>query len=153
MMKLDAYAADWRVHGQVEFGEGRLSDQLKRTPELHLRDARLEDLGDGQVVAMSKLKVALDELCAVVATGPRGDVARRLNTQTARVEVEVGPYRIVGWVHGTPGFDPVASVLRRGTWVPLTEVSIRYRRGADDVSEEVETLLVNSHLMRLFRAF
>jgi len=153
MMELDAYAADCRVHGQVELGEGRLSDQLNRTPELHIRDARLEDLADGQVVAMSELIVAPDELCAVVANGPRGDVARRLSTQTTRVEVEVGPYRIVGWVHGTPASDPVASVLRRGTWVPLTEANTRYRRGADDINEEAETLLVNGHLMRFFRAF
>jgi hypothetical protein len=31
MIELDAYAVDCRVHGQVEFGEGRLSDQLNRT--------------------------------------------------------------------------------------------------------------------------
>ena len=153
MIELDAYAADCRVHGQVEFGEGRLSDQLNRTLELHIRDARLEDLGDDHVVAMPELTVGHEEICAVVASGPRGDVARRLNTRTTRVEVEVGPYRVVGRVHGPPTADPFASALRRAAWVPLTEATVMYHRGADDVSEEVTTLLVNRHLMRSFRVF
>jgi hypothetical protein len=151
MVELDAYAADFRLYGHVELGEGRLSDQLNSTAELHLRDARLEDLGDGQMVAMPKLKVALDELCAVVATGPRGDAARRLNTRTAHVEVEVGPYRVVGRVHGPQTADPFASVLRRAAWVPLTEATVTYRRGGEDVTDRVATLLVNRHRMHSFR--
>jgi hypothetical protein len=153
VVEFDAYAADCRAFGQVELGVGRLSDELDRAPELVVRDVRLEDLADGHVVAMPELSIALDELCAVVANGPRGDPARRLRTRTARVEVEVGPYRIVGRVHGPPASDPVASVLRHAAWVPLTEATVTYQRGADDVNEEVETLLVNCHLMRSFRAF
>jgi hypothetical protein len=151
MIELDAYAADCRVHGQVEFGEGRLSDQLNRTLKLHIRDARLEDLADGHVVAMPELTVGHEEICAVVASGPRGDAARRLNTRTAHVEVEVGPYRIVGRVHGPPTADPFASVLRRAAWLPLTEATVTYRRGPDDVTDKVMTLLVNRHLIRTFR--
>jgi hypothetical protein len=152
MVEFDAYAVDCRVYGQIELGEGRLSDQLDHTLELLVRDVRLQDLSDGHVVGMPELTVALDELCAVVASGPRGDLARRLHTRTTRVEVEVGPYRIEGAVHDTPASNPLGLVLRRAAWVPLTEATIMYRRGADDVSEEVETLLVNRHLMRSFRA-
>ena len=151
MAELDAYAADFRLYGQVEFGEGRLSDQLNSTAELLIRDAHLEDLADGHVVAMPELTVAHDELCAVVASGPRGDAARRLNTRTAHVEVEVGPYRVVGRVHGPPTVDPFASVLRRAAWLPLTEATVTYRRGPDDVTDKVTTLLINRHLMRTFR--
>ena len=153
MVEFDAYASDCRVYGQVELGEGRLSDQINGTEELHILDARLEDLADGHIVAMPELSVGHEELCAVVATGPRGDPARRLNTRTARVEVEVGPYRVVGRVHGPPTADPFASVLRRAGWIPMTEVTVTYRRGLDDVSEKVVTLLVNRHLMRTFRVF
>ena len=152
MVEIDAYAADCRVHGRVEFGEGRLSDQLNETPELLIRDARLEGLADGHVVAMPELTVALDELCAVVVSGSRGDIARRLHTRTTRVEVEVGPYRVHGRVHGTSASEPLGWVLRRAAWVPLTEATVMYRRGADDVSEEVTTILVNRLLMRSFRA-
>jgi hypothetical protein len=152
MVEIDAYAADCRVHGQVEIGEGRLSDQLNRTPELLIRDARLEGLDDGHLVEMSEIAIARDELCAVVVSGPRGDVARRLHTRTAHVEVEVGPYLVEGRVHGTPASEPFGVFLRHVAWVPLTEATVKYRCGAGDVSEEMATLLVNRQLVSSFRA-
>src|ERR1035437_4832214 len=126
MVEIDAYAADCPVHGQVEVGEGRLSDQLNRTPDLLIRDARLEGLDDGQLVDMSEVTIARDELCAVVVSGPRGDVARRLHTRTTHVEVEVGPYLVEGRVHGTPASEPLADFLRQVAWVPQTEATVRW---------------------------
>ena len=152
MVEIDAYATDCRVHGQVEWGEGRMSDELNRVSELLIRDARLESLADSHVVAMPELTIGSDELCAVVASGSRGDAARRLHTRTTRAEVHVGPYRVVGRVHGTPTSEPLSWDLRHIAWVSLTEATVTYRSGADDVSEEVPTLLVNRHLMRSFRA-
>jgi hypothetical protein len=146
-----AYAADCRLHGQVELVEARLSDQLNSTGEVLIRDAELEDLADGHVVAMPELTVGHEEICAVVASGPRGDAARRLNTRTALVEVEVGPYRVLGRVHGPPTADPFASVLRRAAWLPLTDATVTYRRGPDEVTDNVTTLLVNRLLIRTFR--
>jgi hypothetical protein len=152
MVEFDAYAADCRVHGQLEVGEGRLSDHLEHAAELLVRDARLEGMSDGRMVEMPELTIARDELCAVVANGPRGDTARRLHTQTKLVEVEVGPYLVVGRVHGTPASEPLGAALRRQAWVPLTEVIVMYRCGGGDVREEMTTLLVNRDLMRSFRA-
>jgi hypothetical protein len=152
MVEFDAYAADCRVHGQVEVGEGRLSDHLDHAAELLIRDARLEGLADGRMVAMPELTVARDELCAVVASGPRGETARRLHTQTRLVEAEVGPYLVVGRVHGTPTSEPLGVALRRQAWVPLTEATVMYRCGGSDVREEMMTLLVNRDRMRSFRA-
>jgi hypothetical protein len=133
MLDIDAYAADWRMHGQIEPAQVRLSDELNASDELHIRDARFEDLA------------------AVVASGPRGEEARRLTTKTSHVEVEIGPYRIVGWVHSPRGGDPVGSVLRRGAWVPLTDVTVFYLRSGENVRDRVPTLLVNRNLMRAFR--
>jgi hypothetical protein len=152
MVEVDAYAADCRVHGRVEFGEGRLSDQLNQSPELIIRDARLESLVDGHVVARSELTIARNELCAVVASGPRGDIERRLHTRTTRVDVEVGPYVIEGFVHGTPASEPLGMVLRQVAWVPLTEATVMYRCGASDITEEMSAVLVNRQLMRSFKA-
>jgi hypothetical protein len=152
MVEIDAYAADCRAHGRVEFGEGRLSDQLNQSPELLIRDARLESLADGHVVAISEITIARDELCAVVVSGPRGDIARRLHTRTRLVEVEVGPYLVVGRAHGTPASEPLGIALRRQAWVPLTEATVMYRCGGSDVREEMATLLVNRDRMRSFRA-
>ena len=151
MLALDAYAVDCRLFGRVEAGDGRLTEFLNRAPELSIRDARLESLADGHLVEIPELTVAPDELCAVVAREPRGDAARRLRTHAIRVEVSLGPYRIVGLVHGTPASDPLALALRRAPWVPLTEASVTYRRGLDTVNDDVPTLLINRTLASLFR--
>jgi len=149
---VDAYAADCRLFGHVDLGDGRLTDLLNATPELHIADARLESLADGHVVETPELTVAADELCAVVASGPRGDAARRLRTHATRVVIDLGPYRVVGLVHGTPASDPLAAALRRAIWLPLTDVTVTYRRGLESISEEVSTLLVNRTVASSFRA-
>jgi hypothetical protein len=128
-----------------------MSDQFNDTSELLVLNARVEDLGDGHVVDMPELRVERDELCAVVADGSRGDAARRLTTKTTPVEVDIGPYRILGNVHGPRGGDPFGAVLRRGAWVPLTQANVLYVRGGQDVRDRVPVLLVNRHLMRSFR--
>ena len=152
MIELEAYAADCRLVGAVDLGDGRLTDLLNAAPELCLRDARLESLADGHIVEAPEMTVARDELYAVVASGPRGDVARRLRTHATRVVVDLGPYRVVGLVHGTPASDPIASALRRAAWVPLTEAVITFHRGSDVITGEIQTLLVNRTLASSFRA-
>ena len=127
MIAMEAYAADCRLFGYVDLGEGRLTDFLNASPELRIQDARLESLADGHVTEAAELMVARDELCAVIAIGPRGDTARRLRTHATRVEVDLGPYQVVGEVHGTPASDPLGAVLRRAAWVPLTGVTVMYR--------------------------
>jgi hypothetical protein len=151
MVELDAYAADCRLYGQIDLAEGRMSDQFNDTAELLVLNARVQDLGDGHVVDLPELRVERDELCAIVVEGPRGDAARRLTTKTTPVEVDIGPYRILGMVHGPRGGDPFGAVLRRGAWVPLTQANVLYVRGGEDVRDRVPVLLVNRHLMRTFR--
>ena len=92
-----------------------------------------------------------DELYAVVASGPRGDVTRRLRTRATRVEVDLGPYQVVGAVHGTPASDPLGAVLRRAAWVPLTDVIVVYHLGEDPVKDAVATLVVNRNLASVSR--
>jgi hypothetical protein len=152
VVALEAYAGDCRLFGQVDFGDGRVTDFLNASPELSIRDARLESLADGHVTEATDLTVARDELYAVVASGPRGDAARRLRTHAIRVEVDLGPYQVVGAVHGTPASDPLGTVLRRAAWVPLTDVVVAYHLGKDPVKDDVATLVVNRNLASSIRA-
>lgn len=152
MIKLEAYAADCRLYGSVDLGDGRLTDLLNGSTELLVQEARLESLADGHVMETAELAVAREELYAVVASGPRGDVARRVRTHATRVVVDLGPYRVAGLVHGTPASDPLEVALRRAAWVPLTDVTVTYRRGAESASDEVPTLLVNRYLASSIRA-
>jgi len=151
MPELDAYAADCRLFGRAELGDGRLTDYLNATDELDIEGVRLESLDDGHTVDAGDVSVATDELCAVVAVGSRGDPARRLRTLTTRVEVGLGPYQVIGLVHGTPASDPLAAAIRRAAWLPLTEARVTYRVGDDQVTDEIETLIVHRTLATLFR--
>jgi hypothetical protein len=151
MIELRAFAADCRVSGQVELGEGRVTDMLNASPELRFVDARLDALDDGHAVHLPELEVGPGELCAVVAAGSRGDPARRVRTHAIRIEVDLGPYHVEGAVHGTPASDPLGSALRRAPWVPLTDVTVRYNEAGCLVREEVETLIVNRTLATKFR--
>jgi hypothetical protein len=152
MIALDAYAADCRVHGQVDIGEARMTDVLNTSPELTIQGARLESLNNRRVVELPELTVEYDELCAVVAHGSRGDPERRLRTRATRVEVDLGPYHVEGAVHGTPASDPVIASFRRGAWVPLTEVTVTYQAGDDPQTDKIPALVVNRDLATLFRA-
>ena len=152
MIALEAYASDCRLFGSVDLGDGRLTDLLNASPELRIHDARLESLADGHVVETPEILLARDELCAVVAAGPRGDTARRVRTYATLFVVDLGPYEIVGVVHSTSASDPLGAVLRRAAWVPMTDASITYRRGSATVTEDVDVLLVNRNLTSLFRA-
>jgi hypothetical protein len=151
MIELRAYAVDCRVFGQVDLGEGRVTDMLNATPELRFLDARLEALSDGHAVHVPDLEIEPGELCAVVAAGSRGDPAKRVRTHVIRVEVDLGPYHIEGAVHGTPASHPLGSAMRRAPWVPLTDVTVHYEEAGRSVHEQIETLVVNRPLASTLR--
>lgn len=152
MIDLDAFAFDCRLFGGVDLGEGRLTDLLNGDVDLRIGGARLESLVDGHLTERAELVVTRDDLYAVVAAGPRGEAARRLHTHATRVVAELGPYHVAGSIHGTAASNPLAGVLRRAPWVPLTDAVITYRRGAGVVSETFPTLLINRLLASSIRA-
>ena len=152
MIELDAYAADCRLFGRLDPGDGRLSDLLNASAELQISDARIESLLDDRVVSYPDLDVPLNELYAVVATGIRGDPTRRIRTRTIEVVAELGPYEVIGEIHGTPASNPLVMVVRRPPWVPLTKAQITYRRGTEVVTDEGLTLIINRPLARSLHA-
>jgi hypothetical protein len=152
VIDFDAYAADCRLFGTVELGEGRLTELLNDELELRILNARLESLADGHVSESPELVVGRDELYAVVAVGPRGSVARRLHTHTRNVVVELGPFRVSGAIHGTAASNPLAGVHRRAPWVPLTDAVISYLLGDRTIHHQVPTLLINRALASSIRA-
>ena len=152
MIDFDAYAADCRLFGKLEPGDGRLSDRLNASAELQVREARIESIMDDRVVNHPELDVPLNELYAVVATGIRGDPTRRIRTRTIEVIAELGPYEVIGEIHGTPASNPLVMVVRRPPWVPLTKAQISYRRGTELVTDEGLTLIINRPLARSLHA-
>jgi hypothetical protein len=152
VIEFNAYAADCRLFGRLEPGDGRLSDLLNASAELQISDARIESIVDDRVVHHPDLQVPLNELYAVVATGIRGDPTRRIRTRTIEVVAELGPYEAIGEIHGTPASNPLVMVVRRPPWIPLTKAQISYRRGSELVTDEGLTLIINRTLARTLHA-
>lgn len=66
--------------------------------------------------------------------------------------MELGPYEVIGEIHGAPASNPLVMVVRRPSWVPLTKAQISYRRGTEVVTDEGLTLIINRTLARSLRA-
>lgn len=137
------YAADCRVEGRLELEDARLADLLNREQTITLRDVLVTSHHDGQCHQLDQLQVERDELEAVVASGPRGDPARRLATRPNGVEMRVGSYVAEGYMHAPPTANPVRNLQRRPPMVALTDAIIEYRFCDQPVAERFPTILVN----------
>ena len=152
MIEFKAYAADCRLSGRLEAGETRMTDVLNDADELQISEARIESIVDDRVVSHPQLSVPLNELFVVVATGIRGNPTRRIRTRTIEVIAEIGPYEVIGEIHGTPASNPLVMVVRRPPWIPLTKAQISYWRNGELVSDEGLTLIINRPLARTLHA-
>ena len=147
-----AYAGDCRVTGRLNLEGDRLSDMLDRQSVLTIADATLESLDDGRIVQLPEVTLDRDELFVVEATGPRGPVARRIHTVRHRLQIQVGPYAILGYLHARPGSPPLMVVGRRGPMVPMTDATIAYMSGGCLQLHDAETLIINRGLADWVRA-
>jgi hypothetical protein len=145
-----AFAEDCRLRGRVRLTAARLTEMLNGSDPLALFDVDVDVLADGRTEQVGDLAVEREELCAVVVDGPRGDPSRRVHTRTTRVLIDVGPYHIGAELHGTPASEPMQTILRRPAFVPVTDATLTYRLGDQEVSEEIPALLVNRLLARSF---
>lgn len=138
-----AYAVDCTVRGEIALGADRLSDLLTSTTEYEVRGAEFRALEDGHVVEAESAEILRDDLCMVVAAGPRGRADRRLWTRQHPVRARVGPYTVLGYLHAAPTIDPMRTIDRRAI-VALTSCVVGYAEGEQDVWVENDTLLVNT---------
>ena len=138
-----AYADDCTVRGEIALGVDRLSDLLSSTTEYEVRDVAFKALDDGREVAADSCSVLRDDICMVVASGPRGRADRRLWTRQHPVRARVGPYVVLGYLHAPPTIDPMRTTDRRPI-VALTNCVVGYSEGQQPVWVETDTLLVNT---------
>lgn len=139
------FAGDCTISGQITmFGE-RLTDFLNGQERFRLHHVVCTSLADGHTVPVDSISVERDELLAVVATGPRGAEAQRVALETARLELAVGPYVILGHLHMPPGSDPMHNVLQRDSMIPLTGATIAYSLAGATVAQDVGTIIINRH--------
>ena len=146
-----AYAEDCRVFGFFRLHHDRLSDALNEASDYELVDVMVVRLEDGGSAQARNFTVSRDEVLAVRAAGPRGDPARRARRRPTPVTLQTGPYRIHGYIHGTPGADPLQDIRRRRPMVPLTESWIEYQSLGAMHRARTGTIIVNRFLMDSFR--
>lgn len=142
-----AYALHERLSGRVRLDNDRLSDMLNAHDEFVLVDALAERLPEGGSMVVSEILLRRYELAVVHATGPRGDRAQRLRTETHPLVLRIGRYLVSGRVHTGRGEDPLASLRSRQPMVPLTEAAIEFRVGPDIVREPATGIVVNRDLV------
>jgi hypothetical protein len=146
LVRIDAYARDWRVFGWVSLRTDRLTDLLNDLDELLLVNVEVESLIDGRTISADEVLVRRTELIAVQASGPRGDSARRRPTRTHPVAVQSGPYLIGGYIHVPPGVDPMADIRDRSPMIPLTNAWAEFWAGGHRRRQWVGTMIVNREL-------
>lgn len=143
LVRFFAYGDHHRVFGWVRLRADRLTDLLNAHTELHLADVEIESFEDGIRQSVEDIVIHRRELVAVYATGPRGDSARRQNTQTHPIAVQSGNYLIGGHLHTDPGADPIVSVGGRPAMLPLTDAWIEYWSGGERKHQATGTIIVN----------
>ena len=142
-----AYATSERLSGRIRLDAKRLSDMLNSHDEFILVDALAERLPEGGSMIVSEILVRRDELALVHATGPRGDRARRIQTDRHPMVLRIGRYLVSGRLHAGRGEDALASLRSRQPMIPLTDAAIEFRVGPDVVREPASTIVVNRDLV------
>jgi hypothetical protein len=126
VVRLTLYACDSLAFGYLSLSAGRVTDLMNEHEALEFVDTYLQNIAGGHGLALRAASIALEEICAVGVTGPRGDPKRRTRTLPIPVELRVGPYDVRGNIHVVPGSDPIASFRSRLAMVPLTEATIEW---------------------------
>jgi hypothetical protein len=144
------FAGDCIITGRFALDAKRLTDRLNATPTVPLEDVVLEGL-DGQRVTAPTFTIDRTELCAVVGRGPRGQRALRIATDRRRLQVQVGPYVVLGRYHGPLGATSLRSFAERDPMVPLTDATIAYVVGGILEVVDAPTLIINRELAAWYR--
>ncbi len=142
-----AFAGDCVITSQATMFGDRLTDFLNGQERFQLHSVTFESLEDGHLVAVDSVSVDRSDLLAVVGTGPRGAIAQRVDLATSRMEIQVGPYLVLGNLHVPPGVDPEDRVRKREPMVPLTNATIAYGVGGVVMARDVGTIIINRALI------
>jgi hypothetical protein len=144
MIELFAFdSLDRIVHGMIELRGDRLADVLSQAPShIAAESACTRGLRDGAIGLVPSKLVEVDLLSIVVATGPRGDQYRRVETISTPVSVHVGRYLVCGYIHAPA---PQRPLLERDArpWFAITEAILEYTNRGRAVRERHDTVLVN----------
>lgn len=140
--QLVAWAEDCRLEGEVDLGDGRLSDVVNDLDILVFAGATVAAIDDGHTVSLDELEVARRDLSLIEVAGRRGDPQRRLRTVAEHVRLEVGPFRVTGNLHRSPSAHPLNALNRWSRFLPVTEAYVEIDGSTSEPATH-EVILVN----------
>ena len=143
LVRFEAFLAAQRLFGWVRLDAHRLTDLLNSHDLVRLTNVLVEESRDGATVLTDETLIPRSEIVAVVASGPRGDPSRRVETRAHPVVIESGVYRVGGLVHVPPGVNPADRIWRGDPMVPLTDAWLEYPWGDRDRRDVHATVIVN----------
>ncbi len=111
--------------------------------EYALIGVTVERFDGGPPMVVDEIVVSRDEIWVVHTGEPRGIEARRHRTSQQYVALKMSPYQVRGFFHGLPGTNPINSIGRRKSMIPLTNVRIEYTIDGDVHETRVDVAIVN----------
>ena len=143
-IEFTAYADDCLFHAHLDLPEGsRLTDHLNELDKVALTDVQLLALEDGHLVRQETLALDVYDIFAIDAPASITPTTQRIRTRTSRVEVELGPYRVLGHLHGPTSGDPFAAITRRKPMIPITEATVAFTLNGKARMRDVDVVIIN----------
>ena len=146
-----------RLSGRAETDGRRVTDVLNESDELVMRVESRDEVyagaspwadatpsWDGGASAFSTTEsLFTDDILVVIPPAHQSSRQMQIHRRTRRVSLQIGPYRVEGHAHVTPGVPLDAYVARlTSRFIPLTRVQIE-GPGIDEAELPFETAIVN----------
>ncbi|HEY1169222.1 MAG TPA: hypothetical protein VGE81_09660 [Candidatus Limnocylindrales bacterium] len=146
------YALGRRFIGYVECEGERLTDVMNRSESIVVREAFVESFEEDTIVNLGDGEVDRSILYAVESSGARGEGTRGIHTIRHRLQIQLGPYSVLGLLQSLPGQLPLPYLHSRGPMIPLSDATIGFAtRGALQL-RDVGSLIVNRDMLDWVRA-
>lgn len=140
--ELTIYAEDAIATAVLANAHARLSDLLGSCDPIVTTRAQVRSIADGHRLHLDRMDLLRREILVAVPDGTRGDPGRRLCTLTYPAIVRIGPFEIVGQLHGPPSTDAFA-LARRRRWVAMTDATVVWFSGGRKHVVAHPTVLLN----------
>jgi hypothetical protein len=148
-IRVEAYTAGGVATGVVA-RSGPLRDALDGAGDLLIEMARWLPLDGSGEQPGGEISVAADDLLLVVSDEPESGP---VHAQWHTIELDSGPYQVVGEMPTMPGFDPGRALARpSGEFVFLRDARIRLLAEAEGGEASAPNLLVNRYTVDRVKA-
>jgi len=146
------YALGRRFIGYLESEDERFAETMNRSESVIVREAFVESFDDDTVVNLGDGEIDRSILYAVEAGSGRDEDARRIHAIRHRLQIQLGPYSVLGLLHTLPGQMPLPYLHSGGPMIPLSDATIGFVSHGSVQLRDVGSLIVNRDMLDWVRA-